>query len=55
MFMFYIFNENKVMLIKGGLDVMFVCCSYVFFDGEEKLMIEEILVKLKEINEEFLN
>lgn len=47
------FNENKAMLTKGGPDVMFARCSYVFLDGEEKPMTEEILAKLKETNEEF--
>ncbi|EAC7578650.1 cation-translocating P-type ATPase, partial [Listeria monocytogenes] len=49
------FNENKAMLTKGGPDVMFARCSYVFLDGEEKPMTEEILAKLKETNEEFSN
>ncbi|EAH4336736.1 calcium-transporting ATPase [Listeria monocytogenes] len=49
------FNDNKAMLTKGGPDVMFARCSYVFLDGEEKPMTEEILTKLKATNEEFSN
>lgn len=29
------FNGNKAMLTKGGPDVMFARCSYVFLDGKK--------------------
>ncbi|WP_239256171.1 cation-translocating P-type ATPase [Listeria ilorinensis] len=49
------FNGHKAMLTKGGPDVMFSRAGYVYKDGEEVPMTEEILAELQKTNEEFSN
>ncbi|WP_088815363.1 MULTISPECIES: cation-translocating P-type ATPase [Listeria] len=49
------FGDHKAMLTKGGPDVMFSRAKYVFKDGEEVEITDEILTELQNVNEEFSN
>lgn len=49
------FDGKKAMLTKGGPDVMFSRAKYVYKDGEEVEMTEEMLTELQNVNEEFSN
>ncbi|WP_099223487.1 cation-translocating P-type ATPase [Listeria costaricensis] len=49
------FDGHKAMLTKGGPDVMFSRAGYVYQNGEEVPMTEEILAELQKTNEEFSN
>jgi P-type Ca2+ transporter type 2C len=48
-------DGQKVMLTKGGPDVMFSRASYVLVNGEEEAMTDELLERFEGANEDFSN
>ncbi|WP_207432959.1 cation-translocating P-type ATPase [Sabulibacter ruber] len=48
-------NGQRVLLTKGGPDVVFSRCSRVFIDGAEQPLTPNLLNQLQEQNEEFSN
>jgi len=46
-------NDHTLMLTKGGPDVMFDRASYVFVNGEEKSLTEDMLDRFRKANEDF--
>ncbi|WP_077303081.1 cation-translocating P-type ATPase [Virgibacillus pantothenticus] len=48
-------DGTKMLLAKGGPDVMFHRSSYVFVDGEEQPMTDDLLDRFEGANEEFSN
>ncbi|MDL4841889.1 cation-translocating P-type ATPase [Aquibacillus rhizosphaerae] len=46
-------DNQKLLLTKGGPDVMFDRASYILVDGEEKALTEEDLDRLKKANEDY--
>lgn len=51
----HVFNGEKVMLTKGGPDVMFSRCAKVFLDGREQDFTAEMKEKFQMENEAFSN
>ncbi|GGH28903.1 cation-translocating P-type ATPase [Paenibacillus segetis] len=51
----HMIGDTKLMLTKGGPDVMFSRCDYVFLDGKEEPITEKILRRFSERNEQFSN
>ncbi|RLL42736.1 cation-translocating P-type ATPase [Oceanobacillus piezotolerans] len=48
-------NGERLMLTKGGPDVMFNRASYVYWDGKEEEMSDELLQLFEQANEDFSN
>ncbi len=51
----HMFNGEKVMLTKGGPDVVFSRCAKVFLDGKEHIFTNELREKFQVENEAFSN
>lgn len=51
----HMIGDSKLMLTKGGPDVMFSRCDYVYLDGKEEPITDEILRRFSETNEKFSN
>src|SRR5690606_23508186 len=49
------FQGTKLMLTKGGPDVMFNRISHVLIQGEERPITNEIMERLQQSNEDFSN
>lgn len=49
----HIIEKEKMLLTKGGPDVMFDRCQYVFMDGKEQPMTDELMGRLHQANEDF--
>ncbi|WP_420809379.1 cation-translocating P-type ATPase [Aquibacillus halophilus] len=49
----YTIDDEKLLLTKGGPDVMFDRASYILVDGEEQSLTDEWLERLKKANEDY--